>query len=385
MALCDVDWDRAAGSFKKFDKAAKYKDFRIMLEEQAKTIDAVIVATPDHMHAPIALMAMKMGKHVYVEKPMAHNVYETRLMVEAARKLNVVTQMGIQGHSNEGTRLLCEWIWQDAIGPVREVHYWTNRPIWPQGIYRPTEPMAVPPNMDWDLWLGVAAERPYHSCYAPFNWRGWWDFGCGALGDIGCHAMDAAFWALKLGYPERIESTSSRRYPETAPKESTITYYFPKRRDPQLGKLPAVKMIWHDGVKKPPKIEALEKDRQAPEPGAGLMLFVGDKGQIMSPPYCSSPRLIPETAMKEFLASKPEKTLPRSPGHHEEWIAACKGEGATGANFEYSAPLTEVVLLGNASVRLGQPIDYDAEKMRITNSQAANSFLRREYRKGWEI
>ena len=372
VALCDVDLARAQGSFNRFPNAKRYKDFRKMLIEMDDQIDAVTVSTPDHMHFPIAMMAMEMGKHVLVQKPMAHTVWEAREMTLAARRHKVATQMGIQRHSIEGIRLLHEWIDAGAIGAVREVHLWTNRPIWPQGIDRPMDSHPVPETLDWNSWLGTAPKRPYHPDYAPFKWRGWWDFGCGALGDMACHIMDAAYWSLDLGFPDTIEAESSGANEETAPKSSVITYQFPAR-----GKRPGVKLVWYDGGKMPERPEELEEGRDLPG-GIGGQLFIGDKGKIMADGYCSGPRLIPETKMQAF--ERPPKTIPRSPGHYQEWIAACKGGAPAGANFNYSGPFTEMVMLGNLAVRTGKLIKWDKDRLRCTNVPEANKYVRHPYR-----
>jgi len=380
VALCDVDWSRGAGNFKKFPKARKFKDFRVMLDAMDKEIDAVTVSTPDHVHAPASMMAIKMGKHVFCQKPMTHSIYEARMVAKAARKHKVATMVGIQGHCNEGPRLVCEWLKAGWLGQVREVHYWTNRPIWPQGIGRPTDTPPVPKTLDWDLWLGPAPKRPYHPAYAPFKWRGWWDFGCGALGDIGCHAMDAAFWALKLGHPTSVEAVSPPVNDETAPKWSIVTYQFPAR-----GNMAPVKVVWHDGDKKPPRPKDLEKDRNLPG-GIGGQLLIGDKATILAGTYCRSPRVVPETKMRDLLKTKPPKSIPRSPGIYAEWLRACKGGPACGANFvDFAGPLTEMVLLGNLAVRTAKKLEWDGEHMRVTNVPEANQFVRREYRKGWTL
>ncbi len=371
VALCDVDERRGARNFKRFGKAKKYKDFRVMLDEMDKQIDAVTVSTPDHTHFVAAMTAIMRGKHVFCQKPLTHSVWEARVLTLAARKHKVATQMGIQGHAREGTRLLVEWIKAGAIGPVREVHYWTNRPIWPQGIGRPSDTPAVPSSLDWDLWLSVAPERPYHPAYHPFKWRGWWDFGTGALGDIACHAIDAGHWALDLGRPASVEAETSPVNDETAPKWSIITYQFPAR-----GELPPLKVVWYDGGKKPPRPKELEGNRKM---GNGGQLFFGDKGVILGG---GNPRLIPEAKMKEF--QRPPKTVPRSPGHVEEWVRACKGGEPAGANFDFAGPLSEMVLMGNFAVRSGKRIEWDAENMRCTNIPAANRYVRREPRKGWD-
>jgi len=373
VALCDVDHGQASGAFKDYSRAKRYRDYRVMLREMDRQIDAVTVSTPDHMHFPIAMMAIQMGKHVFVQKPLAHTVAEARALREAARRHNVVTQMGIQGHCNEAVRLMREWLAADAIGAVREVHYWTDRPIWPQGIPTPDEAQPVPRDLDWNLWLGVARERPYNSAYMPFKWRGWWDFGCGALGDIGCHMFDAGFTALDLGYPTRVEAVSENGTADCAPTWSIVTYQFPERNG-----RPPVKVVWHDGGKQPPRPAQLDEGRELPKDNG--QLFLGEKGAfLVNDMYCSSVRIIPEARMKEF--QRPPKTLPRSPGLYTEWVQACKGEGPTpGANADYAGPLTEMVLLGNLAVRTGQRVEWDAEAMACTNVPEANRFVRKAYR-----
>lgn len=372
VALCDVDRQRALASFRKHPQAKLYKDYRQMLLEMNDKIDAVVVSTPDHMHFPIAYMAIQMGKHVYVQKPLSHTVWEARVLTEAARKYGVVTQMGNQGHANEGTRLLKEWVQAGVIGPVREIHFWTNRPIWPQGLTRPTETMTPPPTLDWNRWLGVAPDRPYNKCYLPFNWRGWWDFGCGALGDMGCHIMDAGFWAVDLKYPISVEAESEGGTEESPPKWSIITYQFPAR-----GNLPPVTVKWYDGGKLPERPKDLEPDRKLSKGG---QMLIGDNGVIMdTSDYCESPRLIPESRMKEF--KRPEKTIPRvSGGPYKEWIAGCKGGPLPGSNFDHSGPLTEMVLLGNLAIRLGKKILWDGPNMKPLNAPEAEKLIRKQYR-----
>jgi len=377
VALCDVDFRHAADTFKKYPKARQYRDFRRMLDRENKNIDAVVVATPDHTHAVAAMMAIKMGKHVYCEKPLAHDIFEVRKLTGAAREAKVATQLGNQGQASEATRLVCEFIWDGAIGPVREVHSWCNRPISPRGLDRPKDTPPVPEGLSWDLWLGTAPERPYHPCYLPFNWRGWWDFGTGVLGDIGCHQFAPIFRALKLGYPTSVEACTSGVNSETAPLASLVRYEFPARGD-----LPPVKLTWYDGGLMPPRPAELEDGRRFGS--ADDNLYVGDKGKMLSH------RLIPEAKMKEY--KQPPKTLPRSPGHHKEWIRACKGGPPAGSNFEASGPMAEVVLLGNIAVRMSQQLYekglklyYDGPNMRITNMPEANDYIRREYRKGWTL
>ena len=383
VALCDVDWKHAAGTFKRFPNAKKYRDFRKMLEEEDKNIDAVTVATPDHVHAVASIMAIKMGKHVYCEKPLTHSVYEARKVAEAAREHKVATQMGNQGQASEETRLMCEYIWDGAIGAVREVHVWTDRPsrglfevYWPQGVDRPKEEPPVPETLDWDLWLGPAPYRPYHPCYLPFAWRGWWDFGTGALGDIGCHSLDPVFRALKLGHPTNVEAACTLVNKETYPVASVVHYQFPARGD-----MPPAKVIWYDGGLRPPRPEELDEGL---EMGSGGVLFVGDKGKMLGH------RLIPGSRMKEY--KKPPQMLPRSPGHFEEWIEACKGGKPAGSNFDHAGLLAEVVLLGNVALRVElreklarMKLHWDGPNMKITNLPEANEFLRCQYRQGWAL
>jgi predicted dehydrogenase len=388
VALCDVDDAYAAKVYEKYPNARKWTDFRKMLDEQ-KDIDAVIIATPDHIHAVIAMAAMKHGKHVYCQKPLTRTVWEARMLTEAARKYKVATQMGNQGHSGDGIRLICEWIWDGAIGSVRDVHCWTNRPIWPQGIDRPKDTPPVPETLDWESWIGPAKYRPYHPCYVPFSWRGWIDFGAGALGDMGCHVMDAAFWALKLKYPATVEASLSYRVPEnrkrfenreTYPDASLVHYTFAARES-----MPAVKLHWYDGGLLPQRPEELEPGRKLPESGT---IFIGDKGKIMCGNIAENPRIIPETKMKEY--KQPAQTLPRiekgSDGHELDWIRACKGGPPASSNFDYAGPFTETVVMGNLAVlNPDKLLEWDGENMRITNNEEANAFVKPEYREGWSL
>lgn len=390
VALCDVDEARAAekhgdervSAFDNFPKAKFYKDFRKMLDREGKNIDAVTVSTPDHTHAVIAATAMKMGKHVFVQKPLTHTVYEARYLRDLAKKMGVVTQMGNQGHSQEGGRLICEWIWDGAIGDVTEVYCFTNRPIWPQGMEAPKEIPSVPPTLDWDLWLGPSKWRPYHPAYVPFAWRGWWDFGTGAIGDMGAHIIDHAYWPLKLRYPTSVQATSTPFTKDSPPIAEFLTYEFPAREG-----MPPVRLHWLDGGLKPPRPAELEDGRRLGDGGGGV-LFIGTKGKLMCGTYGSNPRIIPESAMKEYR--RPEKTIPRSPGIHEEWVEACKkgDPNAATTNFEYSSRLTETMLLGNLAVQMAdknQRLEWDGEKGEITNLPEANDLLHFEYRKGWEL
>jgi hypothetical protein len=381
-ALCDVDDKYAARVFKKYPNAKKYNDFSKMLDEE-KSIDAVVIATPDHNHAVVSMAAIKRGKHVYCEKPLAHSIYEVRKVTEAARQAGVATQLGNQGQASEATRLVCEFIWAGAIGPVHEVHSWCNRPISPRGIERPKDTPPVPETLNWDLWLGPAPYRPYNPCYLPFTWRGWWDFGSGVLGDIGCHQFVSIFRALKLGYPTSVEACSSNFYEpaavteETAPKASIVRYDFPAREG-----MPPVKLAWYDGGLMPARPDELEEGLHFGEPDDNL--YIGEKGKILGH------RLLPESRSKEY--GKPPRVLPRSPGHHKEWINACKGGEPAGSNFDVAGPLTEVVLLGNVAVRMGQQLYekglklyYDGPNMKVTNLPEANKYIRSEYREGWTL
>jgi predicted dehydrogenase len=390
VALCDVDEKYAEDVFALYPKAAKYQDYRVMLEKQ-KDIDAVIVATPDHSHAVIAMAAVKMGKGAYVQKPLTHSIDEARKLTEAAREAKVATQMGNQGHSGDGIRLICEWIWDGAIGAVHEVHAWTNRPIWPQGIYRPRESAAAPQTLNWDLWLGPAPYRPYHPVYLPAKWRGWWDFGCGAMGDMACHVLDPVFWALKLGYPISVEASSpgvfvdwemaAQTPDETPPVASIIRYEFPARE-----KMPPVAMTWFDGGLMPPRPDELEPDRQMGTDASGV-IFIGDKGKLMCGEYGDSPRLIPETKMKAY--KQPPQKLRRIPngndGHEADWVRACKGGEPASSNFDYAGPMTETVLLGNVALRAGKKLYWDGQNMKVTNAPEADPYVRAKYREGWTL
>jgi len=382
VALCDVDDKPLEKQAQRFPSAKKYKDFRKMLDEMDKQIDAVTVSTPDHTHFPAAMEAIARGKHVFVQKPLTHNIWEVRRLAEAAREKKVASQMGIQGHANEGNRLLREWLAAGVIGNVNEIQYCTNRPLWPQGIDRPKESKPVPASLDWDLWQTVAPERPYAPGYCPFAWRGWWDYGCGALGDVGCHVMDAGFWALDLRNPTSIDVKNADMHEETPPNWSTVTYNFPAR-----GKFAPVKVLWQDGWLKPgapygPRPKEMAPDQ--PLPTETYAIFIGEKGTLMHDFYCGKVWTVPEKKEKAWNLDKIDKSLPRSPGHVKEFIDACKGGKPAGANFEYAAALTEMVLLGNLAVRTGERIEWDAKAMKVTNVAAANKFLRREPRKGWE-
>ncbi|MGD2094037.1 MAG: Gfo/Idh/MocA family oxidoreductase [Phycisphaerales bacterium] len=382
VALCDVDWKQAAETFKRYPNAKKYKDFRKMLDNE-KNIEAVIVATPDHFHTVAAMAAMRRGKHVYVQKPLTRTVWEARMLTEAARKYKVVTQMGNQGHSGNGVRDICEWIWAGVIGDVKEVHAWTNRPIWPQGIDRPKEVQDIPDTLDWDLWIGPSPMRPYNKCYCPFAWRGWWDFGGGALADMACHVLDPVFWALKLKYPTSVEASCTPINTETFPVASIVHYEFPPREG-----MPAVKVHWYDGGLKPERPKALEENRPLDQASSNV-LFMGTKGVLRCGEYGDHPQLLPYSRMREFSRNKPPQTLERIKTSHEgNWIEACKTGGQATSHFDYSGPLTEMVVMGNLAIRpenVGKKLLWDGDNMKVTNNDKANEYVKPEYRKGWSL
>lgn len=387
VGLADVDWNHAAGTFKKFSKAKHFKDYRKMLEEMGDSIDAVIVATPDHHHFHASMAAIRMGKPVYCEKPLTHSVWEARELTKAAREAGVATQMGNQAQADDQTRVVQEFVMDNAVGQIREAHIWTDRPsrglfaeYWPQGVSRPTDKPTIPDTLEWDLWLGPAPDRDYHSAYLPKKWRGWWDYGTGALGDIACHYFDPVFRALNLGAPLSVEASSTRVNEDTYPLGSMITWHFPKR-----GEMAPVKLVWYDGGLRPARPEGI-KDSDIM--GTNGLLLVGDGGCLMSD--WNKWKIVPEKKATEY--GSPPKKLDRSPGHHTEWINACKGGPKAGSNFDWAGPLTETVLLGNVALRpqLREELTkvkllWDADNLSFSNYEGANQFLRREYRKGWEI
>jgi predicted dehydrogenase len=444
VALCDVDDKRAQPIFTEFDKASKYRDFRVMLDKESNNIDAVIVTIPDFMHATAATWAMERGKHVFVQKPLAHTIWECRQLAETAAKYKVATQMGNQGYSNEGTRQCAEMIWAGEIGNVTEVHAWTNRPIWPQGLPDLPPTSTVPASFDWDLWLGIASQRPYSDQYAPFAWRGFYDFGCGALGDMACHILGAPNLALKLGAPTSVECIRQEgRSKYYYPLKSVIRFDFPAR-----GSMPAVKIFWYDGMQEQPEIAGVPKGEilgdlprrpavqgqgrrgqaresqvigqvfsrsyftdpppaPAPKPeqpekqpadanarldaqvnrlassGSNGSLFIGDKGLITTGTYGENTRLLPVEKMRDYHF--PHEFLTRSPSHYRDWIRACKGGDPACSNFSVSAPFTEWVSLGVLALRFEGKLEWDSEKMRITNNPEANKLIKPTFRKGWTL
>jgi predicted dehydrogenase len=423
VALADVDDRSTAAAVRRFPNAARYRDYRKMLDREAEHIDACIVATPDHMHGLAALAAIERGKHVYVQTPLARTISECRALREAAAKHGVATQMGNQGYSNEGTRQCAEMVWASAIGAVREVHAWTNRPLWPQGLAEIPLPNRIPEALDWDLWLGGALWRPYSAggsdyptgyakgyFYHPANWRGFYDFGCGSLGDMACHILGAANLALHLSErsPIRVECVHKEGVSEFLfPKKSVIRFDFPAH-----GSMPPVKVFWQDAMSGRPKIDGVPADEflgelpgtdAAPSTGqrrentgrvfnperaipAGHgsgngSVLIGEKGMITTGTYGEGTRLIPVQRMKDYRMPPP--LLTRSPGHYHDWIRACKGGDPACSNFEVAAPFTEWLLLGVIATRVGGELEWDAKSMRFSNSREANEYVRALYRKGW--
>ena len=366
----------------KYNGCAAYSDYRELLEKQ-KDVDAVVVCSVDHLHAVISAAAMRKRKHVFCQKPLTHTIYEARQIAEIARQTGVATQIAVGNQASEATRLLCEWIWDGAIGPVREVQNWSTRPFWAQGVERPTETQPVPQGLDWDLWLGPAPERAFNHAYLPFVWRGWTDFGCGALGDMGCYSYDTIFRVLKLEAPLSVEASSTDRYDETYPLASIIRYRFAPRGD-----MPAVNFSWYDGGLRPPTPEELQDNPPPktgdPEEDSEGLLFIGDRGKILCGFNGAHPRLIPQAKMDAY--KQPPKTLPRSPGNEREWLDACKGgKVKPGGNFEFSGMVTETLQLGNLALRTGQRLEWDRANLKVLNSEAAQKMVAPERRKGWEL
>ncbi len=368
VALCDVDARFLGKAAERFPKAKTFRDFRKMLEMGG--IDAVVVSTPDHTHAPAAALALRAGKPVYCEKPLAHTVHEARVLAELANKAGVATQMGTQIHAGSNYRRAVEIVRAGTIGSVAEVHVWLGNKTWSGGA-RPTDTQPVPSYLDWDLWLGPSPTRPYHDGYHPFDWRRWWDFGEGTLGDMGCHYLDLPFWALDLRHPTTISAEGSPVNPETGPEHLVVRYAFPARGD-----RPPVALTWYDGGPRPPKLA--EMGISGWESG---ILFVGEKGHLLVD--YERRKLLPEDQFRDFIA--PAQTIPDSIGHHAEWINACKTGSATTCPFDYGGALTETVLLGNVAYRTGQSLDWDAPALKARNCPEADAFLRREFRKGWTL
>jgi predicted dehydrogenase len=391
VALCDVDSEKAAKTFCRYPNARTYRDFRELLDKE-KGIDAVVIGTPDHTHAVVAMAALQLRKHVYCAKPMTRTIHEVRAVVNAAREAKVATQMSVQSCASEDACATAEWVRAGAVGEVREVHVWSDRPVWPQGLARPADSPPAPPSFDWDLWLGPALDRPYHPVYHPFRWRGWHDFGTGALGDMGCHTFHVIFQALRLDHPVRVEASSNftmlpayaddadqawtmskkAKFPETYPMSSIVTWDFPAR-----GKLPAVRMHWYDGGLRPPRPEGWPATVEYPWGG---ILFHGSKGVLFSK-FSGGPMMVGRK--KGF--TPPRKTLPRTKGHYLEFIEAAKDGKPASCNFEFGGRLTEVALLGTIAQRSGAPLEWDASAGRFTNNETANQLIQPLYRSGWSI
>ena len=400
--LCDVDDRQAADSVKRFPKAKYYKDWREMLDKEAKNIDAVSVSTPDNVHAVAAMAAIQRGKHVYVQKPMTHDIYEARMLTQAARKYKVVTQMGNQGASGDGVRFMREWYNAGLIGDATEIHVWTNRPVWPQGMGNPKGKDEIPKELNWDLWLGPAKFEEYHKEFLPFNWRGYWAYGTGALGDMGCHLIDPAFKTVGLGYPSEVECSegavfekmwNASYYPESCPISSSIKLKFPMKN----GK-PDVKLYWMDGGIRPERPDELGPDERMGGDDGGVII-TGTKGKMMCDCYGANPTLLPTSKTKEINVPQ---TLARVPeGHYVQWVNACIagfGKAETSSTFDYAGPLTETILMGNLALRSyitkssdgksfpgRKKLLWDAENMKITNYDEANQYVKREYREGWKL
>jgi predicted dehydrogenase len=403
VALCDVDDRQATKSRESFPRATYYKDFRQMLLKEKNNIDAVSVSTPDHTHAIAAMAAMQLGKHVYVQKPLTHSVYEARMLTEAAVKYKVVTQMGNQGASGEGVRQMQELYNSGAIGHAHTLRIWTNRPVWPQGFGKPKITAPVPAGLDWDLWLGPAPWEDYKDGYTPFNWRGYWSYGTGALGDMGCHLIDPAFKTVGLGYPSEVECSvaavyekmwTASNYPDSCPVASTVILKFPGKKG---GK--DIELHWMDGGIRPERPEELlPNEAMGDEDGSGGIIIEGTKGKMMCGTYGENPRLLPTSRMKQV---KVKPTLARVPeGHYVQWVNACiagYGKNKLSSSFDYAGPLTEAILMGNIALRswalqnekgnyIGRKkLDWDAINMKVTNFDEANQFVKRDYRAGWSL
>ena len=381
VALCDVDWRYAQKTFDDYPNAKKFKDWREMYDQMGDSIDAVMVATPDHSHAVATAHAITLGKHCYTQKPLTHSVYESRLLTNLAKKYKVATQMGNQGNSFDWCRQIAEWIQSDAIGEVYEVHCWTDRPIWPQGLMKPNEGMSVPDTLAWDLFIGPAENRPYNSVYTPWNWRGWWDFGTGALGDMACHIMDPIYWALDLKYPNKVNGSSTLSNLYSPPHAQMVQYTFPARGKKGKVNMPEVKVYWYDGGLLPERPSELAPGQMMGDENGGI-IFVGKKGKIMTGCYGMNPTLLPVSEMEYF--NQPKPWIPRIPGgngdiwntnaHEQDWIRAAKespnNRKESSSNFGFSGPFNEMVVMGVLAVRLQglyRDLLWDGENMQFTN------------------
>lgn len=425
IGLCDVDWNYAEKCFNEFPKAKRYKDWRRMFDELGDSFDAVMISTPDHTHAIIAATAITLGKHVYCQKPLTHSVYESRLLAKLTEKYKVATQMGNQGNSSDDVRELCEWIWNGEIGEVREVHTWTNRPVWPQGLQMPQEAMRIPRGLDWDSFIGPAPLLSYHEIYHPWNWRGWWDFGTGAFGDMACHVIDPAYQALKLGFPDKVRGSSTKFNTQSAPQAETVVYSFPQRDNLPGLALPPVNLYWYDGGLLPMRLEidSLMQDNM------GGCLFIGSKDTLICDTGGINPRLLSGRVpqVEPYLRRVPGYSVSRyiDGPHEQDWIRACKehpdNRTESSSSFSYAGPFNEMVLLGVLAVRLqalNRALEWDGDNIKFTNIneneilrvlisddfevidghpnfnnkfaelnalETANEYIKRTYRKGWSL
>lgn len=371
VALCDVDRGYLDEMSARHRDAKTYEDFRALIDQP--NLDAVLISTPDHTHYHSAMMAMRRGLHVYCEKPLAHSIWEVRELAKAASAAKVVTQTGNQHHASEGYHRVVEIVRSGVLGPIRAVHAWTTRPIWPQGVDRPAAKEAPPKHLNWDLWLGPAPPRPYDAVYHPRGWRGWFDFGSGALGDMGPHLLDPVVWALDLAAPTHISAATSEKHTETFPEASTVRFKFAAR-----GEHPPIDLVWYDGDRQPP--ESVTGINRLPKNG---VMFIGERGKLFAPDYGGHPTAIPNKKGDEI--ELPDPSPPRSPGHHQEWLAACKGNGNTSCDFSYGARLTELCLLGNLSVRTGRAFEWDGKAPQGEETNAIVPLLRRSYVEGYEL
>jgi predicted dehydrogenase len=427
VALCDVDWKYADICFKEFPNAKRYWDWRKMFDELGKSIDAVMVATADHSHGGIAATALSLGKHVYCQKPLTHSVYESRLLTKLAAKHKVATQMGNQGNSGDGVRQLCEWIWNGEIGEIREVHTWTDRPIWPQGLERPAKVMSIPKTLNWDLFVGPAPMRPFNDIYTPWNWRGWWDFGTGAFGDMACHILDPVYKSLKLGYPEKVRGSSTSFNTESAPQAETVEFSFPARENMPKVAMPPVKVYWYDGGLYPVLSDLLPEGENLMADGLGGCIFVGSKDTLICGCGGFKSRLVSGRvpSVKPYLRRILGAIGYVDGPHEQDWIRACKESPESRieptSNFAYSGPFNEMVLLGVLAIRLqslNKSLKWDGESMRFTNIsvseilkivttnefkvidghpnfntqyaklnalETANEYIKHKYREGWSL
>jgi len=370
-ALCDVDRSYLEEMSARHPGAKTYEDFRELVDQT--NLDAVLISTPDHTHYHAAMLAMRRGLHVYCEKPLAHSVWEVRELAKAANAAEVITQTGNQHHASEGYHRVVEIIQSGVLGSIREVHAWTTRPIWPQGIERPATRHAPPDHLNWDLWLGPAPQRPYDQVYHPRGWRGWFDFGCGVLGDMGPHLLDSVMWALNLDTPMHISAETSGKHAETFPQASTVRFKFGAGSEHA-----ALDLVWYDGDRQPP--ESVTGIKRLPKNG---VMFLGERGKLFAPAYGGRPTVLPE--VKGDKIELPEPSLPRSPGHHQEWLSACKGNGNTGCDFSYGSRLTELCLLGNLAIRTGRAFEWDGTEPRGEEANVIAPLLRRDYVEGYDF